>query len=301
MKKVSYFLVAALLVAASYVFVGCSDDNAAPTITVNLGGTDQNSIEVDNDAVVKVKIDFEAEGGIDQIEIEKINSDGAGGNVQGFPKKDGFDSKTKHQVKLDDVTAPSTEACQVQFNVKITDKSKTPQVTSQIVTIKFRKGGVVTNDTFTLSSEYEMGGTASTTLGSFFSVANKNVMKVAEAAAASASVDFMYFYGSTNKATICAPADADAVTMIASIANWSTRNSTKFTAVISNASISSDAEIATWWNANINNATSTKVNNLAVGNVVVFATAGGTKGAFVVTAVGTANTGSIKIKLISKN
>ena len=89
MKKVSYFLIAALLVAVNYVFVSCNgDNNAAPTITVNINGTDQNSTEVENNVTVNVRLNFEAEGGIDQIDIEKVDSNGTGGNITGFPKKD---------------------------------------------------------------------------------------------------------------------------------------------------------------------------------------------------------------------
>jgi len=297
MKKVSYFLMAALLVAANCVFVSCGEDNAAPTITVNLNKTDQNSITVENDETVTVKIDFEAAGGIDQIEIDKIDNDGSGSNVTGFPKKSGFVSKTTDKITLPDVTFSGKDGGTIKFNVKITDKSKTPQSTTQLITINFKKdGGPIVVDEFETSAAYEIGFNANNAFGSFFSVSNKQVLKVADATSAQASVDFVFFYGSTNKGTVAAPNDSDVPSMFSAVTNWSTKNATKFKKV---AGADASNPIA-WWNDNINTASASKANNLAVNDVIIFQTAGGTKGAFVVAKIGTVSSGTIEIKLISK-
>ena len=89
-------------------------------------------------------------------------------------------------------------------------------------------------------------------------------------------IDFLYYYGATNKASIAAPDDADAATVFNNanngLATWSTRNSTKFkTTALSAAefdALANDLLIV----SNATGASDTDENNLAVGNVIAFIT-----------------------------
>jgi hypothetical protein len=97
MNKVSFFMTAVLVAASSVCFVGCEDIKdllEAPTITVNLNGTDQNSISVSPGENVVARIDCKAEGGIKRIEFMVVN----GNDVTGYPKTSGFQNANSHQV-----------------------------------------------------------------------------------------------------------------------------------------------------------------------------------------------------------
>lgn len=150
MKKVSYFLGAALLLAGSYVFVGCGgDDSATPTIDVLLNGTRQNSIEVEYDATVKLEITWKAEGNIDKIDLNK-KVGGSGSNVQGYPKSSGFKLDTEDTYTVD-VTNDSggTTAYTVVFSTSVTDKNSGDagaQTTTQDITITFKAKGTGPNN-----------------------------------------------------------------------------------------------------------------------------------------------------------
>lgn len=139
--------------------------------------------------------------------------------------------------------------------------------------------------------------------GSFYSVALGKVLTVTAATGQPGDVDFAYFYGSTNEATICAPSDADGQTISygkVKMSSWSTKNATKF-AVISGADGNNPA---TWWDnamTTIDGATTeSKANALAAGKVVAYKTSKGVKGAFVVEKVDGRQAGSISIQLIEK-
>jgi hypothetical protein len=131
MKKVSLFMIAAVF-AASAVFVSCTkEENDPPKITVNLNGTDQNSITVKGDVDVNVKIDFNADAGIKQIDLKIKN----GSNVTGFPKTKDFKSANFDQItfKVDGMPAGGS----VEYLAEITDKDNNS--TNRSFTITFTK------------------------------------------------------------------------------------------------------------------------------------------------------------------
>ena len=115
----------------------------------------------------------------------------------------------------------------------------------------------------------------------------------------------MYFYGATNYATLAAPDDGDVSSVFASAdgpANWTTRNSTRFaTTSLSSSDFDSmldDMLIV----ENATGAAETKVNNLAVGNVVAFVTdadkSGGAKmGLIKIVSVDSGASGSVTISV----
>jgi hypothetical protein len=99
-------------------------------------------------------------------------------------------------------------------------------------------------------------------------------MKLGVANASPAKVDFGFYYGDVNKATISAPSDSDmpAVSNFGSISNWTPRNATKMkliTAALDWATITDESGIL----ANATSLTATKIPNMAIGNTVAFETA----------------------------
>jgi hypothetical protein len=143
-----------------------------------------------------------------------------------------------------------------------------------------------------------LGGQNNLAVGSFFSTSNGTVIGSVDAGASStlqASVDFVYFYGTTNAASIGAPSDATVATAhngSTTLANWTVKNSTKF--VLTNLTPANfigsmnDSLIKSIDTATVS---TSLVTQLAVGKIVAFKTVGGKYGLFHVAAIG-GDTGS---------
>ncbi len=71
-------------------------------------------------------------------------------------------------------------------------------------------------------------GDQDNTIGSSFASIDGTTYTLAEASENSNKIDFVYYYGATNRATICSPSDETAVQVYSSIENWETRNGTTF-------------------------------------------------------------------------
>ena len=137
-----------------------------------------------------------------------------------------------------------------------------------------------------------IGGQNNATLGSFFSTTSGNVITSSAAGAdvaLQASVDFVYFFGTSNQASIGAPNDttvAVAHTGSTSLPTWTTKNATKFVKTTITAAdfiASANDSLVKTIDASTINASLT--NMLAAGNVVAFKTASGKLGLFHVQSV----------------
>jgi hypothetical protein len=101
-----------------------------------------------------------------------------------------------------------------------------------------------------------------------------------EAKANSTLIDFMYYYGNVNNATIAAPDDNDAAmvfTGTAALSTWTTRNSTRFKVISSLTAAEFDAiedDLLIVSNVNPTEVIASTVHPLAVGDVVAFITDG---------------------------
>ena len=83
-----------------------------------------------------------------------------------------------------------------------------------------------------------MGNFDDTQLGSFFSTVTGEVYKITPAGENAEMIDFVYFYGNTNSATITAPDNDEIIgtgagQVYGPVANWSTRNATRFNQLFS--------------------------------------------------------------------
>jgi hypothetical protein len=146
-----------------------------------------------------------------------------------------------------------------------------------------------------------LGAQASTTGGSFASV-DGMVYTLDMAKANSDKIDFLYFYGATNLATLAAPDDADAATVFTGangLDTWDVLNPTKFkTTTLSSAdfnAITSSSQLVTVavlpTQPNLS-----KANDLSVGDVLAFKTVEEKFGLIRVDAInGANNAGTIEI------
>jgi hypothetical protein len=143
-----------------------------------------------------------------------------------------------------------------------------------------------------------LGSHENASVGSFYSIANNAVYTVAQAMAVQPAVDFIYFYGATNEATIAAPDDTDAGSIsVFGLSGWTTMNATRFAATTVAAAdfdaIADDATIV----AEATGADATKTNHLAVDQVFAFMTDGGKKGLVKVAAITAGSDGTITLEI----
>ncbi|HNY03432.1 MAG TPA: hypothetical protein PKG48_12620 [Bacteroidales bacterium] len=177
---------------------------------------------------------------------------------------------------------------------KVTDKDgQSKEISLTITTV----AGASPINTFTMKI---MGAQGSSTGSSFASI-DGTVYSLANAKTNAAKVDWLYFYGATNLATLAAPNDADAISVFNDptngLATWAVKNATKFkkvTDAITWADITTDAVIVAQTASGVTN---TKINNLAANDVLAFITASGKKGMIKVESISGTTDGTITISV----
>lgn len=265
MKKLLLFGLG--VIASLITLTSCKKDEvvvAAPTITF-LNGVNQYTASA-SDLNYTFVADVVADGEIASIKIFEVKTDGTEIQDSLITK---FDSDTKHAVKytvkLADVVTSK------KFKITVTDKKDVTYSATFVINAYQNPAGLINTYTATLlGSQY-----AAT--GSFFSSTNGQVYTVNTSAANSSLIDLIYYYSGGNGATIGAADDNLISPVYSGIANWATKNKTRFT----NTSITTSEFDAIVNDATIDAISSisdTKVIGLAVGNVFAFKTEAGKKG-----------------------
>jgi hypothetical protein len=147
----------------------------------------------------------------------------------------------------------------------------------------------------------DMGAQNNTGKGSFYSTSEGTVYLSAAAKTNQAKVDFVYYYGTNNMATLAAPSDASvdggSGHIDLGIQTWTVKNGTMFKktsgADYDNATASS-VELA------YNNASAsadTKANTLASGDIIAFKTGNGKYGLIRITNITGTDTGSCTVEV----
>jgi hypothetical protein len=278
-------LLVMFLMGASALTISCSkdDDIAAPTLTVQ-----QDKTSAAPGEVVKFTVNASTTETLKNLKIEETVT---GSSVPGKLKDSAISSKTI--VNYDfmyTVPAGATGTKEIVFTV--TDNGSRSKVVKKTVTVS----GTATPKSY---SAKMLGAQDNGSVGSSFSTQDGTVYKVADAKTNSAKIDFLFYYGSTNFATIAAPDDAGAAQFsVFQLSTWGTRNATKFkvsnTAAFDGATTSQNLTDA-YDNAGGNESSSAA--NLKVGDVVAFKTIGGKKGIFKVTAIDAKAAGSITLDI----
>jgi hypothetical protein len=191
-----------------------------------------------------------------------------------------------YQFQVNANAAPGPE----RWTFKITDKDGQSKELAFVVTTV----GIASD--ITTYSDKILGSYNNATIGSSFASSTGAVYKMPEAKTNAAKVDWLYFYGVSNLATLAAPDDAAAATLFNNAANglqtWSVRNATRFRIVSEGAvwdNITTAADIA----AIATGTTETKVSDLQTGNIVAFKTVNNKYGVIAIGAITTGSTGSI--------
>jgi hypothetical protein len=301
MKKLSYFIVA-MLFAVSAGFVSCeTEDSVDPTIDVKLNSKAINSGDEISDLGAGAALTFDVDFRMGSEKLTNLS--------------------IKVKVGTDNITVVDSVLNKGIFNggadeVKYTYKTNVNVLEKTVTFSTTDKGGVAVNFVVVIKPKSTAGdyitGTATilgaqnnATLGSFYSVSTGDVLLLKDAKANPSKVDFAYYYGATNKATICGPKDADVNNATSGIKYGGSlmsalgfNNDTRFI------KIDGSNDYDEWYDAaitEVGTSSATAVPQLAVGDYCVYKTSGGKTGAFKVDAItGQSNAGSITILLITK-
>lgn len=292
MKKL--FAISLIVLAGATIFTSCKKDETtpAPEISVTNNKT-AYAITATADTTITFNVTVSAEGKIDQFTIKKT----VGSTTTSYGSPTGFSGQTSYTYNFQETFHPA-DTYPISFAFKVVDKDG--QEASITVTISKLQGSTGTPfGAFNTYSTVLMGGQNNATTGSFYASVGNHVYTLSQAAANSAAVDFAYYYGLSNLATLSAPAATEITTVanFSTIANWATRNATKF---IKNPSGIDFANLSATTNiANLTFGTDLKANQLNVNDVVAFQTAAGKIGFAKVTAItqinGTNSEGTITL------
>jgi hypothetical protein len=291
MKKLSLLTVLILIAFAGF-FSGCDNltQDEAPLLDF-FGGA-----YIDANATVQpggvLKFSWLATKGSSNLVSFTIERDGI--TLAGYPDETIPNDNYKDSVSLE---APSNEGVYI-YEFIVTDKNDLTASESFTITVE-QTGSPIKSWTSTLGAHQAAAGS------SFASITGV-VYQMNDAKTNSTLIDFLYYYGANNLATLAAPDDADAATVFNNVNNglstWSTRNSTRFNITSLTAAnfdaITDDLLLI----SHATGAADTDENQLAVGNVIAFVTdadkTGGSKmGLIKITSITTGATGSMGISV----
>jgi hypothetical protein len=282
MKKISLFFV--ILLAGVTFLTSCTKDTTPPTINF-LGGAGYTSTDATIDAGTDVKIGITAQSGtakLETLEIVAIHN-----NTPVPVHTETIDAASSESFTKD-YTITIDEIGETKLNFTITDKDGETATVSLTITAN-------QVDDVTTYTQKILGSYDNSTYGSSFASADGTVYKMADAKANSSKIDWLYFYGVSNQATLASPNDADAATIFDGtngLQTWATLNATGFRKVTEGIvwdNVTTSANIAAIATAT----TETKANLLQVGSIVAFKTAGNKLGLIKITEITGTGAGTI--------
>lgn len=295
MKKIA-FLMSGLLLAGMMFFSSCSTDTTTPGDihpSMNfVGGAGYTS----GDATLPVGTVFTV--GLNAFSSTESNAKLAKLTITRIFENKPFQLLDSNlnvtQFSIDVDIDANAKAGTENFVFTITDKDNQTKELNFIITTVEGAGPITT---FSMKI---MGAQGSATGSSFASI-DGSVYGGADAKANAAKVDWLYFYGASNLATIAAPDDPDAAEIFTNetygLQKWSVLNSTKFksvTEVVDWDGITDDATIVALTETGVNQS---KVDTLGITDILAFITVGGKKGLIRVEEITGENAGTITISV----
>jgi hypothetical protein len=285
MKTIKLLFFAMTVLTAGFIS-SCTEttDPVGPTIEFIAG----DGLIVGDDALeTGANISFKALLTEGDAKLESYTIRHADVDVDGYPKTD-------ISTGDNDVFSTIAEVGSQVYTCILTDKDGLTDTRTITVTVT----DPIVTPTITVYTNKILGANSNTTIGSSFASIDGTIYNLADAKTNSNKVDFFYYYGATNKATLSAPSDVQAVDIFSSISTWGTKNATIFEASTMTAAEFDLVDAASAITAPTG--TGTKVAELAVGDVVAFQTAATSanpskKGLIKVVAFETVNTGTMTV------
>ena len=282
-----------MLLVGSMLFVGCNKDTTNDTAISFAGDTGFTATDATVTAGGAFTVKWTATSSTN-MGYFSILKDGSAYDV--WSQKEIPNASKSTYIDQVTITVPLTTGTYTYAFV-VFDNSKVELARKSIV-ITVAAAGTINSYTDKI-----IGGSGNATIGSSFASADGTIYLLAAAKTNSSKIDFIYFYGDVNLATLAAPSDVDVATVFTGtngISTWSVKNATKIQKVsIDFTSITTPAGIP-----DVSSTGASKVNNLAIGDVLAFQTASTSsnankKGLIKVTAIttGSNDSGSITIQV----
>ncbi|MDO1448830.1 hypothetical protein Q0590_21310 [Rhodocytophaga aerolata] len=285
MRKLSLHLLSLFAAVSMFTMTSCSseEDTVDPAPTATIASTTPATAKVGDEITLSAAV-------VAQSKIKSIVT--RLDNADLDTKTSNFTNSTSDNYSFKYAIPSTAGGKELKFTIVVTDSKD--RVVNATHTVKVDATGSVRTQSAKL-----IYGQDNTTNGSFYTTeATGTVYKQADAKTNAAKVDFLYFYGATNLATLATPSDADAKTMYnnstTGLQTWSKLNTTKFkelTMTKAEFEASTFASIETA----ATGATATKINNLTANKVIGFITEGGKKGIIFVNSVTGTSAGNIDI------
>ena len=203
-----------------------------------------------------------------------VNNQGSAGAPRYLVPMSGTDSTIKNTSFTDtrSYTVPAGTTTNLVFTATVTDNNSLTSNASKTLTVSQPASwskecsGVV------------LGDQNNATLGSSYSTSDCSVLTVSNAKSNSAKVDMIYYYGSTNNATLGAPDNSDVMSFSVFGLPWATNNSTRFKVLTSSDWTNASAGTIQSTYTSSSSAEMSEATKLAVGSVLGYKTAGGKYG-----------------------
>lgn len=296
MKKIALLSIALIGLSASVLFNSCSKDSTNPKPNIELKKPSGDTTVV---AGVGVNAEVYCSSDVNLKTLSLTQSvDGAAAAAIDIS---GSGSDGTNDLSLSDNTKTFSTILSSSTNVgtkftyvfTVTDKNGESNSVSVTITSKAAAGDI---NTYTAKL---LGAQGNSTEGSFFASSTGTVYTQTNAKANSSLVDFLYYYGATNNASIAAPDDSGAGTIYdnssTGLQTWSTRNATKFASTSMTTAqfdaVSDDAAIV----SAASSASATAMTSLAADKVFAFKTAQNKSGLVKVGTINGTTNGDITI------
>jgi hypothetical protein len=289
MKK-SVILATTLMVATLILFNSCEPEVVNPP---NLQVTPAEEITAAPGELVQYQITISSETDLSSLEVTVKSGENTVATADSiFPA-----NSTIAVIDFPFIVPQEAEDASsytVTFEAKNTSESST---VTRIINVSIPYGEINTYTAVILSDIENPNGS------SFFSLDENKLMQLSAAVAESEKVDLIYYYGISNKATLCAPSDEEVEVFedrnnTPIINRFATRNDTKLAMVSMSEddfnAIANDGPIVN----NEPESTSTAAKNLEVGNIIFAETVGAKKALILVKNItGTQGTSEITIEV----
>jgi hypothetical protein len=289
MKKTGLIAVLMLMMASVSFFTSCTteEEDLSPTITFVTGSgyiSSDATLSAGEAFTVNISATANSTSGAKLTNLKVVRT--LGGNAVTVADETIDLSSFTSELSANAAFIAGTE----KWTFSVTDANgESAEISINITTTA---GGAIS--TF---DQKILGSYSNNTYGSFFGSADGTVYKMVEAYNNQAKVDWCYYYGVSNGATLAAPNDQTAMDEIFTnatygLSQWSTRNATTFSLVTDELlwdNITDDAYIVAYANSTSN----TSVKQLVTGNIVAFKTASGKMGLIRITDIATGAAGSI--------
>jgi hypothetical protein len=259
MKKTRLILGIALIGLLGF-FTSCEEDETIPLPTITFTN-DVDSVQLEpGDSAHTITGTITADGDLNYVKYFKVTDQG---ETQ-LDMVEEFDDPQNYNFSytVTDIGQDMT------IKVEVTDEEN--QTVSRNFDINFTPPEDVIN-----SYTEKILGSYDANKGSSFASVDGTVYTWDDAKANSGKIDYLYYYGSTNGATLAAPNNSTAEDVYPGLSNWEIRNATKFkttdlsTEDFDGMSSKDDSQIV----SAADGADQTAINSLSEGDVIAFLTA----------------------------